>query len=293
VSAPTRRLRAARDAVSRSWIVRRLKKVIWDWHRRRRGWLVASLGPARLRLPCDDRLGELIYFWDFERQERDVLEGLLRPGDVFVDVGANLGLFTVIAGLRVGHKGRVFAFEPSLRSYRRLQDNVLLNRLDNARCLAVALSDRAGELVLKESADGFDAWNSMGTPTRGGLYNESSVKSMRWDEFATHEGLYDRVTMMKIDVEGWENRVLVGGREFFSREKAPLLQVEFCDAAAEATGSSCAALYQTLSELGYRVARLDRAAGLVPDDLRPSYSYENLYATKDLAWANARLSEAS
>ena len=56
--------------------------------------------------------------------------------------------------------------------------------------------------------------------------------------------LLGNVTMMKIDVEGWESRVLAGGKEVFTRPDAPVLQVEFTDAAAKAAGSSCRQLVQ-------------------------------------------------
>jgi len=234
----------------------------------------------------------LIYFWDFERKERDFVRAVLRPGDVFVDVGANLGLFAVIAGRCVGAQGRVFAFEPAHASYQRLQDNVTLNRLANATCSPLALSDVTGEIQLHESRDGFDAWNSAGAPTRGSDYASSTVSCVRWDEFAEAEGLVDRVAMMKVDVEGWESRVLLGGRDFFTRDKAPILQVEFCDSTAVSAGSSCAELYGTLRNFGYVITRFDPTSGLEPEELRSEYPYENLYAVKDLKGTNARLGKA-
>jgi hypothetical protein len=96
--------------------------------------------------------------------------------------------------------------------------------------------------------------------------------------------------MMKIDVEGWENRVLDGASAKLAASDAPLLQVEFTDAAAHSAGSSCGALYQHLLDLGYIVYRYDRAGNqLVPEGLRANYPYDNLYATKHLAAENARL----
>ena len=74
---------------------------------------VMRLQPGlKIRLYGDSELCRLIYLGNFEATERAFLNHFLRPGDVFVDVGANIGLFTLIAAARVGPAGRVVAFEP-------------------------------------------------------------------------------------------------------------------------------------------------------------------------------------
>ena len=93
-----------------------------DWRERRwaavarqQGTFVTKLQPnLRIRLYGDSELCRLIYCRNFEVAEREFVNRFLRPGDVFVDVGANIGLFTLIAASRVGPTGRVIAFEPSL-----------------------------------------------------------------------------------------------------------------------------------------------------------------------------------
>jgi len=108
------------------------------------------------------------------------------------------------------------------------------------------------------------------------------------------EGLAGAVTMMKIDVEGWENRVLAGGSESLSRPDAPVLQVEFTDAAARSAGSSCRELYGMLESMGYRMFVFDPARRvLVADPIRESYPYANLIAAKEPGMVNARLLRTS
>ena len=186
-------------------------------------------------------------------RNRIFLNHFLRPGDVFVDVGANIGLFTLIAASRVGPAGRVVAFEPTGVTYTRLVDNVRLNRFSNVNCVNSALSDHSGRLNLARSTDGFDAWNSFAEPTMGNTISYEQVEVIEWDRYARDHNLSGMVTMMKIDVEGWESRVLAGGKEVFARLDAPVLQVEFTDAAAKAAGSSCRSLYEFLESLGYRM----------------------------------------
>src|SRR5262249_50498938 len=127
-----------------------------DWRRLRwatvagRPWaLVTELQPnIQMRLYGDSELCRLIYCRNFEATERAFANHFLRSGDVFVDVGANIGLFTLIAADRVGPTGKVIAFEPTSTTFDRLLRNVRLNRFSNVQCVKSALSDRSGELDL-------------------------------------------------------------------------------------------------------------------------------------------------
>ncbi len=282
-----------------------LDRLKWRWRerhraRRRAAWaalakraasLEAEVEPGvRMRLYCDDELSRLIYCDDFEWQERRFLAAFLRPDDIFVDVGANIGLFTVIAAHRVGPGGHVFAFEPSPRAFERLRENVGLNGTGNVSCFPLALSDRSGTTTLQVSLQGYDAWNSLARPIAGEAFAAQRVPCASWDEFAREHRLIGRVAMMKIDVEGWESRVLEGGRQSLRQPDAPVLQVEFTDAVSQAAGSSCARVYRMLEELGYQMFVFNGFSGrLVSDPLREEYPYVNLIAAKRLGDVTARL----
>jgi FkbM family methyltransferase len=266
------------------------RKRRWAAVARRRGTFVMKLQPnLRIRLHGDSELCRLIYCRNFEATEREFVNYFLRPGDVFVDVGANIGVFTLIAASRVGPTGKVIAFEPTSKIYERLLGNVQLNRLCNVDCVRSALSDHTGELDLVQSLDGFDAWNSFAGPTTQTASRERVVV-IEWDRYAEAHLLSGNVTMMKIDVEGWESRVLAGGREMLSRSDSPVLQVEFTDDAAQAAGSSCRALYEFLESLGYRMYVYDTGRrSLAQDGLRDRYPYANLLAVKNCEFVNERV----
>jgi hypothetical protein len=122
---------------------RRIKE---EWHgyvkRRRLAWWQNHTGKneyftftlqrkIKIKLYFDSVLCRFIYCDNFEWRERQFLNDFLRSGDIFVDIGANIGLFTLIASLRVGHNGKVYSFEPCLNTFRRLVRNVELNRMNN------------------------------------------------------------------------------------------------------------------------------------------------------------------
>ena len=142
----------------------------------------------------------------------------LGDGDVFVDIGANSGYFTVLAALRVGARGRVFAFEPNPAVRRQLERHVELNAIaDRVTVSDLALSDEDRDDVRLfvscwPENDGIASLTPAAeTLARGGLRADASipVRVRRFDSWAQSVQL-PRIDLMKIDVEGAEAKVLAG-----------------------------------------------------------------------------------
>jgi len=229
----------------------------------------------------DDKLSEMIFMGTFELNERRFIEKFLKPGDIFVDVGANLGLFSLIAARIINTDGQVYAFEPTATTFRVLVQNVQYNDLHNGFCYQLALSNKSEQRFLIISTDGYGAWNSLATPTSGSKFSKEEVQCITWDHFAEEHDLIGKVALMKIDVEGWEFYVLEGGTRILSREDAPDLLIEFTDVNAESAGLNCEAVYSKLCELGYQLYSFDMDRHMLYlETLRASYPYMNLLATK-------------
>lgn len=272
--------------------IRRRRRLWWDSRKDKEEYITFSLQrKIKINLYFDSVLCRLIYCDNFEWRERRFLNSYLRGGDIFVDVGANIGLFSLIASHRVGDSGKVFAFEPCAKTFQRLVRNVELNRMNNIRCFQMALSDRSDQIQMNSSLDGYEAWNTMAPPYVGSAFATEMVSAVTWDDFVRENNLMGRVTMMKIDVEGWESHVLSGGIETFSRQDAPVLQVEFTDQASQSAGASCQALYRQLEEFGYQMFVYDEISKrIIPDPMRNSYPYLNLIASKDPEEIRLRIS---
>lgn len=272
------------DRLQQEWrqYVTRRRLAWWESRAEKREHFETTIQRGvRMRLYFDSQLSKAIFCHRFEWQERDFLNAFLKPGDVFVDVGANIGLFTLIAAHCVGHEGHVYAFEPCSETHRRLGENVRLNQFTNVSTYQLALSNRSEQLEMTISRDGFDAWNSLAQPIAGESFAAEKVQCTTWDNFAQENDLVGRVTMIKIDVEGWEKHVLEGGTETLSRADAPVLQVEFTEQAALSAGSSCAELYRLLERLGYQMFTYDTKSGrIIPHALCKSYRYLNVIAAK-------------
>lgn len=95
-----------------------------------------------------DELQRLMYFGLYEQAETTLIAGSLRAGDVFLDIGANIGYYSLMASRLVGESGRVYAFEPIPENAHKILAAVQLNGIRNIYVNQSAVGESAGELVL-------------------------------------------------------------------------------------------------------------------------------------------------
>jgi FkbM family methyltransferase len=181
-------------------------------------------GDAEVRLPdgrvltCDlaDHTQRKMALGTYEREETSLCRRLLRPGDVFVDVGAHIGWFSILAGLIVGVAGRVHAIEPFPATFARLRDNVARTGLTNLVPWPVAAGDRVGSARVHLQPHG-DSGSTTAVDDRG-----VAVPKVPVDELVD-DGR--PVRLLKIDVEGFEPAVLEGARRMLARTEAALVEI--------------------------------------------------------------------
>lgn len=214
-------------------------------------------GRERLRAPADLRYTTLTAFLlrDWIEPELRELDRLLAPGDVFVDVGANIGLYTLKGARLVGPTGRVLALEPGAEAYDHLVANLALNDFPWATPLKAAASDASGEAVLHHVPLGRDPQAFSLIANERALDGEV-VETVTLDGLIARFGL-TRVDLVKIDVEGAEPMVLAGARTLLSRLR-PAVIFE-CNAHINAggeTGEAASEAWAMLAATGYRFFRL-------------------------------------
>jgi FkbM family methyltransferase len=139
---------------------------------------------------------------------QNALERFLEPGDVFFDVGANVGFFSVIGAKLVGETGRVYIFEPVPDNMEMVKHNCELNGFSNLTYFDYAVSNSTGEadLLLAEYSGGATL-SSDDTPPD--LKGTLLVKLVSLDEMVFNRGVAPP-SLVKIDVEGAESNVLHG-----------------------------------------------------------------------------------
>ena len=219
-------------------------------------------------------LGLLLYRYGDRDADIDLTKRLLAPGDVFVDGGANVGLFTLAAAARVGASGKVIAFEPAREVRLRLTENVTLNRLVQVDIVPFALSAAPGEATFR-SFDLAGAGLNHLSPVDGEGGHVESVTLTTLDS-AVSPTDRRRLTLIKLDLEGAEHAALRGASEIL-REIRPDIIVEIEGAHLARLGSSVRDVAELLRGHGYQFFEAKKDQG---DTVRLSPLGEQLTSPK-------------
>jgi len=192
---------------------------------------------------------------DWERDETNFILSNLEPGDLFVDVGANIGWFTILACDRVGSAGRVIAFEARSDLAERLQLSIEENGFAS-RCAvhATALGDHQGSTQIASIPSEHNPGHSFlvtGAAEPGAMVH-GTIKMEKLDAFK-----YDRpIKVLKIDVEGAEHLVLKGGVETISSHKPVIVMELFPKWLRKISGVDPQETLELLLGLGYSAFHL-------------------------------------
>jgi FkbM family methyltransferase len=193
------------------------------------GGLVLALHPAKHR--------DLWFREDWEKECRDALRRLVRPGDVVWDIGANIGFYTLLFAMWVGPTGRVVAFEPDAENLAFLSENVERNALGRTvRIVPAAVSNRSGTGALA-GEDSFT--HRLVAADAGGR----QVDTVGLDDFVRTEA-EALPALVKLDVEGHEGPA-VEGMERILREGDVTV---FMEVHGDVSAMACA---RTLGRAGY------------------------------------------
>lgn len=187
-------------------------------------------------------------------REMQFMRRYLRPGDCFVDVGANVGVYTLLAASIVGARGTVHAFEPAPATFQRLCENTALNKLSVVHLHQIAVSDSAGNVEMTDPGD--DALVRIST----GLSEEqgSRIECVKLEDFLPATSM----AMLKIDVEGAEPLVLRGARKHLAAGNPPVIQIEL-DGYSMHYGTTTHDFIDEIESWGYDIAVYDPEASLL------------------------------
>lgn len=219
-----------------------------------------------MRLDLQDPEQLKVYFYGHyhERYEARLVQRLLDPGEVFWDIGANIGYFSLAAAAALNHRGQVIALEPGRNASARLRENVALNPFTNIKIYQLAASDTAGEARLYLAPDLADSSASLFAPGPDQAGYET-CRTVPLDQLLRDEGL-PGPQLLKMDVEGAELAALKGAAGLLA-DSSPLLLIEMEEKNLEAAGASKAAIQQWLSGFGYRAAFLRHGRWHLTDDV--------------------------
>lgn len=252
-------------------------------------WQVATT--VEVLVPSD--LGRCLWVAGcFEPNEVAWLAGYLRPGMCFVDVGANIGLYSLVAARLVGAGGLVVAIEPSPRERAALEANLAANELTAVRVRPEAVGDTPGKATLHVADVAHGGQNTLGSTIYPGteVVGVVEVDVVTLDDVVAGERL-DAVDVVKIDVEGAEALVCAGAGGLLA-DGRPLVLLELQDASLRAMGSSSAELVAQLGRLDYAVVPFDDRTGrLQAAEALDERAASALSSANVVAWPTERLGE--
>lgn len=256
-----------------AWITRNFHGLPGRWRLVR--WLdnhetdLAALPPQTVRFGSDYRMrvnpvdenGRRVFVHGFEASERLTRHfvRLLRANDCVLDIGANVGYYTMVAAKLVGPGGCVHAFEASPKTFRWLNANARLNPAADIHVHDKAVTDECGEVTFhtaKEACTGYSSIRDLGD----GTGSVARVPSVSIDSILDE---LPPVRLVKIDVEGAELLVLRGMTGLIKRDQ-PFIIFEIDDEFCHDLGYSAQALCDFLAQRGYDLHRIIARGDLEP-----------------------------
>jgi FkbM family methyltransferase len=194
-----------------------------------------------MSMKCNDRssVSNTFYFqgiYGFEKETIVLFQKLVASCQVVFDIGAHTGFFALFSALENENR-QVYAFEPTPKTFKKLKENVLLNKTSNLKPIWGAVSDGDGEVSLYVPRGLYEKEEDV--PTSASTLKdfkedteEIIVPSITIDSFVKANNIA-KVDLMKIDTEGTEHRVLEGAKEVISRDN-PLIICEVLPGMTEA-----------------------------------------------------------
>ena len=208
----------------------------------------------------------LLTVGSWERGTTRLFEDIIQKGMVVLDVGANIGYFTLIAAKLVGEEGKVFAFEPEPYNFDLLVKNIKLNGYHHVIPTQKAISDKNGRatLFLDKTQWGQHSLSRGNVTNFSGNSVEVEVQTL--DDFLKDFG--HRVDFAKIDVQGAESAVIQGMRQIIENNKNLKLVVQFSPEELRGFGSSPEEFLNRLTGYGFKLYQIGESKEqMVPVDI--------------------------
>jgi FkbM family methyltransferase len=208
-------------------------------------------------------------YWGHDLGDLRFLWKNLKPGNVFLDIGAHHGVYSIVASKKLGTNGAVVAFEPSLREYHRLCLHLRLNRLRSVRAERLALGSVASTQTFFQVMSGDSTRGGLQPPLSEDRVSEIMVETTRLDDYVSQFSL-NRVDFVKLDVEGGERGVFQGASLILTKFR-PIFICEVLDATTQAWGYDAREIILMLQSLDFNWFEIRLDGSIVPHAIKEHY----------------------
>lgn len=204
-------------------------------------------------LPLANKMTRRLILGGYEPTQQSIFRAILQPGDHMIDIGANLGLFTVLAGTLVGPSGLVLAVEPVPSMVNNLQQNIRRNQLTNVRIFEGVAADipKTFQLHTSEGAEEYSSLQQIAHPDAS-RNNPITLETpgLPIDQLVSEHQMMPGV--LKVDTEGAEGLVLSGASTTLATHR-PILISELDDRLLRGFDWSSGKVIRLLNDAGYIV----------------------------------------
>lgn len=187
----------------------------------------------------------------YEEFETEIVKKIIKKGDVVIDVGANIGYYTLIFAKLVGQEGKVFAFEPEPTNFNILKKNVKINEYENVILINKAVSNKTGKMTLD-----LDEINKGGhSISKNNSEKTIEIESTKLDDyFKTYDG---NINFIKLDIEGAEVEAIKGMSETIEKNEEVNIMAEYNPLSLSNLGSNSEEYFKSLMKFGFKIYDLD------------------------------------
>ena len=205
-----------------------------------------------LQCYLDDYVGQAVYYFgDLDPKLSWILQTTLRPGDHFIDVGANIGLLTFLGSKLVGEQGRVLAVDPQPKVIACLENALERNQTTNVTLARCGVGQESGQLTLYVPEGNLGSASFSKLP---GEKTETFHVPVRTLTDLLKEHQFEQARLVKLDVEDWEAEVVAGAEEIWSQSQPLGIIFEF----REKKSIPETEVGRRMAALGYRFYRIPR-----------------------------------
>jgi FkbM family methyltransferase len=238
-----------------------------------------QIGDYVYQFDLSDTLQRQMYFGLYDQAEIALMCSILSPGDVFFDIGANVGYYSLVASQIVGASGQIHAFEPIPDNVTRLRSAVQRNEVKNVTINQMAVGESEGvlDLYIGNESLGNSGWASV--VFSGRRPDVVTVPQATMDNYISEHGIKS-IRLVKLDIEGAEPEAICGMRSVLKSSNAPDILCEVNPWLLERRGLDSRAITLPLAEHGYRLFSVNRSG---QEELDPSSlvtSLTNFYGYK-------------
>jgi FkbM family methyltransferase len=247
----------------------------WQLSKRLTGnpWTIRCYDVMQMRCyPNSNGAGLMIYtngMIDYD--DVQFTQAYLRPGDAFLDVGANIGVFTLLAAACVGKQGFVRAYEPGRSAFEHLLENVQLNQLNQVELHCVALAEQPGQVSFLQTRDLTNRIVLSGEADDNGAESTTCITL----DMAVADRRFE---MGKMDVEGAEPLIFRRSQGALSEGNPPVWVLELKDRLLIKYGSSAEQFARFLQDYDYQLGSYDADRGQLDFLARPWQGRDNVIA---------------